>query len=176
MKTFRVASLLTLLVIALTMIFAPVVQAQPVSTKYITIGTNNKLIDAKFLVTLQATKHSDAFSIGGFAGESFYTYAPEIGYSVLRTTAADADSLVTITISGSYGGLTTSTWDIVDTVVTATGDMTMGSATPVQRATATTLNLNGRKYPYYRFDATGTTTNTSATVELWWYLYRADNK
>ena len=106
------------------------------------------------------TLTSRSFTLSRWDGANFST--SPIWYQRTLNSAAGTPKITTY-IQGSFDG---STWVAVDT---------LGSAVTTESTTQGSIDLNNKKFPYYRFIDYGVALNHSDTIDRWWfYMYHKD--
>ena len=127
------------------------------------------VLDSCYVVSTNSY-YSPAFSLAGLLESSFDTnYAGQagkcisIGYAIDTVDAAAGSETadITLILQGSFTGQ--DNWATAATVFSTTG---------VTAITWTTMTLKGAQYPYYRWKATGITTNTYSRVFIGLYAFR----
>lgn len=127
------------------------------------------VFDSCYVVSTNAYT-SKAFTLPGLLATSYDSnYAGQAGkcisvfYAIdtVNTAAGTETADITLILQGSFTG--NDNWTTAATIFSTTG---------VTAGTITTITLIGAQYPYYRFKATGITSNTYSRCFVGLYAFR----
>jgi hypothetical protein len=154
------------LVIALAVTVIPALSQTAFTEKKLPEG--GKVVYVDLAVPSTSTVYSTPFTLDGFL-ENTSSYPLSVSYSVDTSNVAsgtDIDS-VALTLQGTNNpSFALATFTVVDTV-----SLTLGTTA----YTNATMDLNSKKYAWYRWAAVGKGANTGAAVKLNLYGYRKDH-